>query len=959
MSTSLLSKTPTITVIDSRGLTVRDIVYHRHPKSPGVTSERITRHQYDARGFLKQSADPRLYDAGLTNFAYLMSLAGNVLRTQSADAGTTITLNDAAGRQFMAVSNIGTADDDTEDRSQAVTRTWQYEDVYLPGRPVSVTQQLAGESARITERFVYAGNSDAEKDLNLAGECISYYDTAGLVQTDSIALNSVPLSVTRRLLKDAENPATVADWQGEDASDWNDLLAAETFITLTTADATSAVLTTTDAEGNVQRVAYNVAGLPSGSWLTLKVGAEQVIVQSLTYSAVGQKLRELHGNGVVTTYTYEAQTQRLTGIKTERPAGHASGAKVLQDQRYEYDPVGNVLSVGNDAEETRFWHNQKVVPENTYTYDSLYQLVSASGREMANAGRQGSSQPWATLPRLTGGSAYTNYTRTYTYDNAGNLTQVRHSAPTTNNSYTTRITVSSRSNRAVLSTLTENPAEVDVLFMAGGQQKQMQPGQHLTWTSCNELLKVTPVARDGAADDQESYRYDGGRQRILKVSSQKTCGSTQTQRVLYLPGLELRTTTNINTETESLQVIIMGQAVQVLHWESGRPAVISNDQIRYNYDNLIGSRGLKLDGGGNIISMEEYYPYGGTAILTARNQIEASYKTIRYSGKERDATGLYYYGYRYYQPWAGRWLSADPASTVDGLNLFRMVRNNPTTLNDLNGLQSGLSDFFSLVRKVFWTKKIEIKTSKQAIIKPTYVPGIKSRREGVEQQYKEAKARSKVNWLDTYQSSVRKGLLSSLAPPPNNALLKELSVLPISSENNNQSLQVEPISTVGSSNVLHDENFTDNKYIKNIGSQPLSIEDMRALYRNGVIAHINISQANANEKIDQLIGDHRAYRKHNEYLFALSESAGMRIMERGRLYSGADECAFHHHNIFLTRKDILSAGTIFVENNKISITNFSGHYKPPAESLTHVNNFLLSSDVPRQKFEFSNYSFNG
>ncbi|MCM7515845.1 hypothetical protein M8R90_23915, partial [Enterobacter hormaechei] len=48
-------------------------------------------------------------------------------------------------------------------------------------------------------------------------------------------------------------------------------------------------------------------------------------------------------------------------------------------------------------------------------------------------------------------------------------------------------------------------------------------------------------------------------------------------------------------------------------------------------------------------------------------------------------TGLYYYGYRYYQPWAGRWLSADPAGMVDGLNLFRMCRNNPGTLFDKDG----------------------------------------------------------------------------------------------------------------------------------------------------------------------------------------------------------------------------------------------------------------------------------
>ena len=74
---------------------------------------------------------------------------------------------------------------------------------------------------------------------------------------------------------------------------------------------------------------------------------------------------------------------------------------------------------------------------------------------------------------------------------------------------------------------------------------------------------------------------------------------------------------------------------------------------------------------------------------SAKSDIEAKYKTIRYSGKERDATGLYYYGYRYYMPWMGRWLNPDPAWTIDGLNLYRMVRNNPVTLSDSNGLSSG------------------------------------------------------------------------------------------------------------------------------------------------------------------------------------------------------------------------------------------------------------------------------
>ncbi|HDU4045266.1 TPA: RHS repeat protein, partial [Klebsiella aerogenes] len=150
----------------------------------------------------------------------------------------------------------------------------------------------------------------------------------------------VPLSVTRRLLKEADSPDAVAGWQGEDIPAWHGLLADGAHTTLTRADAAGAVTGTTDAKGNRQRVAYDVAGRVSGRWLTVKGGKEQVIVRSLTYSAAGRTRREVHGNGVVTTYTYEPQTQRLTGIKTERPAGHASGARVLQDLRYGYDPAG-------------------------------------------------------------------------------------------------------------------------------------------------------------------------------------------------------------------------------------------------------------------------------------------------------------------------------------------------------------------------------------------------------------------------------------------------------------------------------------------------------------------------------------------------------------------------------------------------------------------------------------------
>lgn len=698
MNRSQFSKTPTLAVFDNRGLTVRDIAYCRHPDTPGVTDERITRHRYDVHGFLKQSVDPRLHAAGLVNFSYQADLTGHVLRAQGADNGTTLALNDAAGRPFITVSNIGATEAGSDDRSLAVIHRRYYEEAGLPGRPLSITEQLYAEEARVSERFIYGENTLANQDLNLCGQCVSHYDTAGLVQTDAIALTGAPQSISRRLLKDADNPETLVDWHGENPCDWDHSLASEAYRTHTLADSTGADLRSTDAAGHHHRVAYSLAGFIRGSWLTLKGRPEQVIVKCLELSAAGQKLREEHGNGLVTIYTYEPTTQRLNGINVQRPAGHDAGAKVLQDLRYGYDPVGNVLTVRNDAEETRFWRNQKVVPENTYRYDSLYQLVAATGREMANAGRQCDD-----LPPLSDfdSATYTNYTRTYDYDRALNLTRIWHFSTATDNNYTSEITLSTCNNRGVLSTLTEDPAHLSGLFTASGQQKMLGPGQHLGWTLNGELLKATLLVRTGAPDDNESYRYDAGSQRIVKVSTQHTGNTILKQRVVYLPRLELRIKQTGAATTEFLQAVCMGVSgsaqVQVLYWADGKPEGINSGQVRYSYATLTGSSNLEVDGDGNLMSREEYYPNGGTALLIARNHIEVGYKTLRYCGKERDATGLYYFGFRYHQPWAGRWLSADPAGTVDGSNLFRFCRNNPSSYTDYDGLLGEEPAFTSLL----------------------------------------------------------------------------------------------------------------------------------------------------------------------------------------------------------------------------------------------------------------------
>ena len=52
-----------------------------------------------------------------------------------------------------------------------------------------------------------------------------------------------------------------------------------------------------------------------------------------------------------------------------------------------------------------------------------------------------------------------------------------------------------------------------------------------------------------------------------------------------------------------------------------------------------------------------------------------------------DDSGLYNYGFRFYNPYLGRWLSRDPIGERGGLNLYAMVGNNALNGRDILGLE--------------------------------------------------------------------------------------------------------------------------------------------------------------------------------------------------------------------------------------------------------------------------------
>ena len=268
----------------------------------------------------------------------------------------------------------------------------------------------------------------------------------------------------------------------------------------------------------------------------------------------------------------------------------------------------------------------------------------------------------------------------------GNLLTLRHVG---GQQYTRRMITARYSNRSlpILDDHIPDEEELTAAFDANGNLLQLQPGQGLMWDARNQLQQVTPVEREEAENDDERYVYDGNGERVRKVRTALAANTTHLAEVRYLPGLEIRTDTATG---ESLHVITAPAGrceVRVLHWlEDGNRDDIANDQVRYSLRDHLRSSTLELDGAADVISQERYYPFGGTCWWAGRSRVEADSKTVRYSGKERDASGLYYYGLRYYAPWLCRWINPDPAGLASGMNLYQMVGNNPVCMIDDQGM---------------------------------------------------------------------------------------------------------------------------------------------------------------------------------------------------------------------------------------------------------------------------------
>jgi RHS repeat-associated protein len=164
--------------------------------------------------------------------------------------------------------------------------------------------------------------------------------------------------------------------------------------------------------------------------------------------------------------------------------------------------------------------------------------------------------------------------------------------------------------------------------------------------------------------------------------------------------------------------------------------------IRYQFDNHLGSASLELDGNGQVISYEEYTPYGSTSYQAVRSQIETP-KRYRYTGKERDEeSGLYYHGARHYVPWLGRWCSCDPSELREGTNLYQYVLGQPTIKIDADGYSASNAQIAQILKE----------NQAAAMVQGKLIPEFPSINE-----YPELKASAQKAAIETIESAGIKG----------------------------------------------------------------------------------------------------------------------------------------------------------------------------------------------------------
>lgn len=609
------------------------------------------------------------------------------IHTESMDAGRRWSLTNIMGNPIY-----GWNDRDFQTRMA-------YDNLQRP-LAIYVRAQLATE--QLVYYYLYGERLPNPTQHNHLGQLYQLYDQAGCKTQEAFDFNGNPLRVNLRVCKDYKNTinwmplsshANLADAQIA----VDPMLEAEMLNSSTTYDALNRPLSNTAPDGSQTFYTYNEANFLDKIATQLPNEATPTeYVANIDYDAKGQRTRIRYGNGVTTTYEYDSATFRLIRLKSTRN----SGADLLQDLQYFYDPVGNITDMRDDAQQTLFFQNTIVEPHSSYTYDALYRLVKAKGREHPGQttapGRDHNDfVPSTPIPHANDGQAMRRYTRNYLYDELGNILSINHQAGASGQTGWSRtyayhensvLEGGVKNNQLSATTLTNPNSTSTYTHDIHGNMTRMSHLRAMLWDFADQLKEVELTT------GREYYTYTIGGGKDFGVRTRKVCeqGGKIRDRIYFGDYEIYRERTMSGTST-------IERTTLHLQDDQGRLTLIErllvgngdSLSIRYQLSNHLGSASLEVDDAAQLISYEEYYPFGASSYRAGRSVEEVQAKRYRYVGKELDAnTGLHEYGARYYASWLCRFVSVDDLKDeYPFYTPFQYAGNKPVSFIDLDGLE--------------------------------------------------------------------------------------------------------------------------------------------------------------------------------------------------------------------------------------------------------------------------------
>jgi len=637
----------------------------------GRPEQQVTTYTRQAGTHLVQSVTDAL--SRQTTFTYdTMGNATSVVRLAGTPQAvtTTFTYEAPSAWTFNRLTSVTTPIN--------TTTTWAYDD---PNRKITITDPL-GHQTVLTHNT--AGQPVSVANALQQTTTLGYDTTRNLISvTDPLGNATTRAYDVGGRLRQQTDPrgnttAFVYDPLNQLRAIGDPLKGATRF----TYDPNGNLVTVTDARGNATSYAYNNMDRlqtrtdplnrsesytydNKGNLATSTDRKSQVT--SRVYDALDRVTQVTYADQSTTTYIWDAGN-RLTQITDSISGTITRSYDVLDRLTQETTPQGSV-SYMYDAAGRRTSMTVSGQPTVSYVYDNADRLTSIT---------QGSSIVSFTYDNANRRTSLTlpnNVVTEYAYDTASRLTGLTYKHGSNTLGTLTYVTDANSQRHRIggtwartglpqpVTSATYNAANHQLTF--GGQTLTYDLNGNLTsdstntytWNARNELAAISGSSSAG-------FGYDAlGRRRQKTIT-----GGTTTFLYDGLNAIQEATGSGV---TNLLAALSLDEFLTRTDAEGSQ--ILLSDGL--------GSTLALTDSGGEVATEYAYEPFGTTASTGA-----GSSNASQYTGRENDATGLYYYRARYYHPQLQRFIAEDPIGLSGGVNSYAYVSLNPLNSVDPLGL---------------------------------------------------------------------------------------------------------------------------------------------------------------------------------------------------------------------------------------------------------------------------------